>query len=103
MLDTIERSRAKSVTIVGDAFAKPMLRALDAEPDRWDLSSLRVVLSSGVMWSKEAKDGFRRHVPDVILVDSLGSSEALGVGVGHHARRRRRGHRRRSPSGRRRG
>ena len=44
LLDTIERSRAKSVTIVGDAFAKPMLRALDAEPDRWDLSSLRVVL-----------------------------------------------------------
>ena len=81
VLDTIERSRAKSVTIVGDAFAKPMVRALDAEPARWDLSSLRVVLSSGVMWSKEAKDGLRRHVPNVILVDSLGSSEALGVGA----------------------
>ena len=30
------------MSIVGDAFAKPILRALDAEPDRWDISSLRV-------------------------------------------------------------
>ena len=42
LLDTVERERVKSITIVGDAFAKPMLRALDAEPDRWDVSGLRV-------------------------------------------------------------
>ena len=30
------------MSIVGDAFAKPILRALDAEPARWDISSLRV-------------------------------------------------------------
>ena len=33
-------SGSTSIAIVGDAFAKPMLRALDAEPGRWDLSSL---------------------------------------------------------------
>ena len=69
----------KSITIVGDAFAKPILRALDAEPDHWDISSLRVVLSSGVMWSKETKDGLLRHNPRLILVDALGSSEAIGM------------------------
>ena len=71
--------RVKSITIVGDAFAKPILRALDAEPERWDISSLRVVISSGVMWSKETKDGLLRHNPRLILVDALGSSEAIGM------------------------
>ena len=60
LLDTVERERVKSMTIVGDAFARPILRALDAEPDRWDISSLRVIISSGVMWSKETKDGLLR-------------------------------------------
>jgi acyl-CoA synthetase (AMP-forming)/AMP-acid ligase II len=79
LLDTVERERVKSVTIVGDAFAKPILHALDAEPDRWDISSLRVMLSSGVMWSKETKDGLLRHNARLILVDALGSSEAIGM------------------------
>jgi acyl-CoA synthetase (AMP-forming)/AMP-acid ligase II len=78
-LDTVERRRINSTSIVGDAFAKPILRALDAEPDRWDISSLRVIVSSGVMWSKETKDGLLRHNPRLIMVDSLGSSEAIGM------------------------
>jgi 3-oxocholest-4-en-26-oate---CoA ligase len=78
-LDTVERYRINSTSIVGDAFAKPILRALDAEPDRWDISTLRVVVSSGVMWSKETKQGLLRHNPRLIMVDSLGSSEAIGM------------------------
>ena len=35
----IEREHVAVCTIVGDAFARPLLGALDAEPDRWDLSS----------------------------------------------------------------
>ena len=79
LLDTVERERVKSMTIVGDAFAKPILRALDAEPDRWDISSLRVIVSSGVMWSTETKDGLLRHNDRLIMVDTLGSSEAIGM------------------------
>jgi 3-oxocholest-4-en-26-oate---CoA ligase len=78
-LSTVETHRINSTSIVGDAFAKPILRALDAEPDRWDISSLRVIVSSGVMWSKETKDGLLRHNPRLIMVDSLGSSEAIGM------------------------
>ncbi|MDX2378525.1 MAG: AMP-binding protein, partial [Acidimicrobiia bacterium] len=47
-LDSVERYGINSTSIVGDAFAKPILRALDAEPDRWDITSLRVIVSSGV-------------------------------------------------------
>jgi 3-oxocholest-4-en-26-oate---CoA ligase len=78
-LDTVEHYGINSTSIVGDAFAKPILRALDAEPDRWDISTLRVVVSSGVMWSKETKQGLLRHNPRLIMVDSLGSSEAIGM------------------------
>jgi acyl-CoA synthetase (AMP-forming)/AMP-acid ligase II len=79
LLDTVEREGVKSMTIVGDAFGRPILRALDAEPSRWDISALRVIISSGVMWSKETKDGLLRHNEQLILVDTLGSSEAIGM------------------------
>ena len=36
-----------TIAIVGDAFAKPMLRALDAAPGKYDLSSLVMISSSG--------------------------------------------------------
>lgn len=79
LLDTIEARRVGSAAIVGDAFARPILAALDAEPDRWDLSCLRVLMSSGVMWSQPVKDAMLGHLPEVRLVDSLGSSEAVGM------------------------
>ncbi|MEO1056953.1 MAG: AMP-binding protein [Actinomycetota bacterium] len=78
-LDAAEHYGINSTSIVGDAFAKPILRALDAEPERWNISSLRVIVSSGVMWSKETKDGLLRHNSRLIMVDSLGSSEAIGM------------------------
>ncbi|HEX8582387.1 MAG TPA: acyl-CoA synthetase [Acidimicrobiales bacterium] len=81
LLDTIERERVNTLAIVGDAFAKPMLRALDEHPGRWDLSSLRVIGSSGVMWSEETKQGLLRHHPGLILADAFASSEALGMGT----------------------
>ena len=79
LLDTIERERVTSMSIVGDAFAKPIVRALDAEPRRWDFSTMRVIMSSGVMWSAETKQALLRHNPRLIMIDSLGSSEAVGM------------------------
>lgn len=76
----VERTRANSVVIVGQAFAGPMLDALDESPGRWDLSSVRLISSSGVMWSQENKAGLLRHIPQAVLFDSYGSSEAVGLG-----------------------
>jgi 3-oxocholest-4-en-26-oate---CoA ligase len=81
MLDEIQARRVQSLIIVGDAFAKPMLKALDAEPDRWDISSLFMVTSSGVMWSEPVKQGLLRHNPNMLLIDVFSSSEALGLGA----------------------
>jgi fatty-acyl-CoA synthase len=80
MLSTIEARKVNSIAIVGDAFAKPMLQALDANPGRWDISSLIAVTSSGVMFSEEVKQGLLEHHPYMMLVDVFSSSEALGLG-----------------------
>jgi acyl-CoA synthetase (AMP-forming)/AMP-acid ligase II len=81
LLDVVEREKVGSIAIVGDAFARPILAALDAEPERWDLTSLRAIISSGVMWSEPNKQGLLKHKPSLILFDSLGSSEAVGLGA----------------------
>ena len=77
---TVQRERVTQIAIVGDAFAKPMLRALDeaeARGDPYDLSSLLLVISSGVMWSESVKRELIARHP-VIAYDSLGSSEGVG-------------------------
>ncbi|MGH9022781.1 MAG: AMP-binding protein [Acidimicrobiia bacterium] len=79
----VERERVTQVTIVGDAFARPMVRALDEAVERgrpYDLSSLRLVVSSGAMWSASVKADLARHKP-MMLVDSLSASEGVGFAI----------------------
>ncbi len=76
--DLVEKHRVTTITIVGDAFAKPLLQTLDdaeAAGKPIDVSSLRLIISAGVMWSQEVKDGLLRH-SNFILIDAMGSSEA---------------------------
>ena len=80
LLRTIDRHKVTSLIIVGDAFARPILAELRANRDDYDLSSLFLMISSGVMWSQEVKQGLLEQLPSVILYDSYGSSEAVGLG-----------------------
>jgi acyl-CoA synthetase (AMP-forming)/AMP-acid ligase II len=76
----VQRERVTQIAIVGDAFAKPMLRALDEAEARgrpYDLSSLLLMISSGVMWSEPVKRALIERHP-MIAYDSLGSSEGVG-------------------------
>ncbi|MEZ5231058.1 MAG: AMP-binding protein, partial [Acidimicrobiales bacterium] len=79
MLDAIEREKVTAVIIVGDAFARPIVEALDEHPDRWDLSTVASMVSSGVMWSQPIKERLLSYMPDLIIVDAFGSSEAIGM------------------------
>ena len=76
---TVERDRISQIIIVGDAFAKPLLRALETEPDRWDTSSLKLMISSGAMFTTQTKRGLIDHVPALAIADILGSTEG-GMG-----------------------
>ena len=80
ILDTIEREKVGALTIVGDAFAKPILKVLDANRGKWDLSSLVLISSSGVMWSEKVKHGLLSHHAGMFLIDAFSSSEAIGLG-----------------------
>ena len=81
---TVERESVNVMIIVGDAFARPLLTALEekaAAGGGWDLGSLRVILSSGVMWSAPIKQGLLEHV-DAALIDGIGATEgAMGVQI----------------------
>ena len=81
LLGTVEARKVNSMVIVGQAFAGPMLEHLDEHPERYDLSSLGLVTSSGVMWSQENKSALLEHLPQAMLFDSFGSSEAVGMGA----------------------
>ena len=76
---TCAREACDYAVIVGDAFARPLLRALDA--GHGSIASLAVMISSGTMWSPEIKAGLLRHAPAMMIVDALGSSEGLGLGT----------------------
>jgi len=77
----VELHRATHLTIVGDAFSRPMLEALEAaktKGEAYDLSSIFLILSSGVMWSAPIKQALLEFNPTMRLMDSLGSSEGVG-------------------------
>ena len=87
----VELDRITMVTMVGDAFGRPMVESLDrasAEGRMPDLSSLRLLLSSGVMFSAATKEAMLDH-HGCTIVDSLGSSEGTGMASQVMSRRRR--------------
>ena len=81
MLRAIDRHRPDTLVIVGDSFARPLLRELVERPAGYELGSVTTITSSGVMWSLEVKRGLLDFMPGAQLNDVLSSSEALGLGA----------------------
>jgi fatty-acyl-CoA synthase len=83
LFTAVARHRPSTVSIVGDAFARPMLRALDRQAAMgapYDTSSLITITSAGVAWSGQVKERLLGHIPQVTLVDACGSSEGAAIG-----------------------
>jgi fatty-acyl-CoA synthase len=78
------KEKVTAIAIVGDAFAKPMLaslRAARAAGEPHDLSALKQIISSGVMFSAEVKRGLLEF-GDITLLDAMGSTEgSMGSSV----------------------
>jgi len=81
LLDAIEQSQAQNMVIVGDAFGKPLLDALNESPNRWDLGNLRSILSSAMTFSVVTKKGLLKHMPHLVIVDTLGASETPSIAL----------------------
>ncbi|MCB0986502.1 MAG: acyl-CoA synthetase [Microthrixaceae bacterium] len=71
----VEDNKVNTIVITGDAMARPLVETLQANPARWDLSSLFVVSSSAVVFSPALKEELLDLLPNVIIVDAIGSSE----------------------------
>jgi acyl-CoA synthetase (AMP-forming)/AMP-acid ligase II len=72
-LGTLERERINSMTIVGDAFARPLLDEMERK--KYDLSGLLIVGSGGAPLSVANKKKLLEHLPNATVLDSIGSSE----------------------------
>jgi 3-oxocholest-4-en-26-oate---CoA ligase len=70
--------KVNSITIVGDAMARPLAEAL--EDASLDLSALRVIGSGGAILSEHVKDQLKQHLPGVVVMDNFGGSEAGAQG-----------------------
>jgi fatty-acyl-CoA synthase len=79
--DTVAKERVNAITVVGDAFARPMLAALRDDPSR-DLTCVRVIASSGAMFSNEVKTGLLEHLPRAMIIDIIAASEgSMGMSI----------------------
>ncbi|UDY35272.1 acyl-CoA synthetase [Dermatobacter hominis] len=69
----VEREGIQSVVVVGDAMARPLLEEL--QRGSYDTSSLFVLGNGGAAFSAALKEEFLELLPDLMINDSLGSSE----------------------------
>lgn len=83
MFAVAQRARATTLVVVGDSFVKPMIRALDAAiaaGKPYDTSSVKLIISSGVMWTSEVKEQILERIEQTVLIDAMGSTEG-GMGT----------------------
>jgi acyl-CoA synthetase (AMP-forming)/AMP-acid ligase II len=77
---TIEKHKAQVILIVGDAMARPMIEAL--QQGSYDTSSIVAIASSAALFSPSVKEQYLATLPNVVITDSIGSSETGFSGLG---------------------
>ncbi|MCJ7673433.1 MAG: AMP-binding protein, partial [Acidimicrobiia bacterium] len=68
------------LVIVGDAMGRPLVEAIEHLDPSVDLSGLTMLLSGGAILSPSVKRQLAAHLPDTLVIDGIGSSEAGGQG-----------------------
>jgi fatty-acyl-CoA synthase len=81
ILTTAQHQRVDSLAIVGDAHALPLADTLTDHPGRWPLYLLDTITSSGAAWTHSVKQRLLAALPHARLVETLGATEATGLGV----------------------
>jgi fatty-acyl-CoA synthase len=85
ILATAARERANMMTIIGDAYARPLIAELDRND--YDLSALAVLGTGGTPTSGGAKDALAARLPNVTIRDGYGASEIGVMGSGDQSGR----------------
>jgi fatty-acyl-CoA synthase len=71
---TVEREKVNVLNVVGDAFGRPLVDELRRR--RYELSSLRRLSTGGAILSAPLKQDFLELIPQIQILDVLGSSES---------------------------
>jgi 3-oxocholest-4-en-26-oate---CoA ligase len=74
VLRLVERERVLSIPVVGDAMARPLIDEI--ESGGYDLSFLLSITNGGAPMSPGVRDRIRAALPNVLILDAVGSSEA---------------------------
>jgi 3-oxocholest-4-en-26-oate---CoA ligase len=77
VLRAVAALRVTRLVIAGNAVSAPLVEELDraaAAGQPYDVSSLSMVMSSGMVWTDDSKAGLLRHL-DAMLFDIVGASE----------------------------
>ena len=83
--DVIAKEKVMNLTITGDAMGRPLCDALPSAIERGlDLSSLIVLASTASVFSASIKDTILDFLPNLFLIDAVGSSETGATGVNIH-------------------
>ena len=80
ILETAARERVTLMTIVGDAYARPLVEELRRTD--YDLSSLASIGTGGAVTSQALKEELLDLVPHLTITDGYGSSETGGMAFG---------------------
>jgi fatty-acyl-CoA synthase len=70
----VERERANSTALVGEAMARPLLAELVTAPERG--ATLRNLANAGAPLSQESIESLTQLIPGLVIRDQVGSSEA---------------------------
>jgi fatty-acyl-CoA synthase len=82
ILDLIERGAVNIISMVGDAMALPLVKALESHPGRWKLDRLMVVGNGGALLSAQLQERLKAALPHIALSNGMGSSETGLMGSG---------------------
>ncbi len=79
--ETAEREKVSMMTMVGDAYAGPLLTELRAR--RYDLSSLNAIGTGGAATNAKYKRALMECLPQITIIEGYGSSESGNMAFGH--------------------
>ena len=79
--ETAEREKVGLMTMVGDAYAAPLIDEL--RRGRYDLSSLNAIGTGGAATNPKYQRALLELLPHITLINGYGSSETGNVGFGH--------------------
>lgn len=84
VLETAQREKIGLMTMVGDAYAAPIVEELGRRS--YDLSSMFAIGTGGAATNPKHQRALLEYIPQITIINGFGSSETGNMGFGHTQR-----------------